>query len=141
GSAGKQRPITELSIAFIMIQDVGCRITGNVNVRPTIIVKVRDERTESVDRGGLRNPTGGRKVRKSPVTVIVIENISSARQTLRTTVDWDTLPNAILVALGHRFLEREVDIVCHEKIQVPVFVIVKKRTSGVPASTLLKQAR
>ena len=108
-------------------------IPSHVNVRPAVVIQVGCYRRQSVTAGRTRYAGMRADIGEGSITVVVIETRPRRRQPKRTATHRNTLPVAITAGSGFgRLCKIEADVVGHEKIQVPVTIVVHPRAPGAP---------
>src|SRR5271155_5510772 len=108
-------------------------LSGNVNIRPAIIVEVEGGNAERVMSIGPVDVSLGRDICKRAVTAIFVQNILRAGQTAWATHHSHTFPHASTPLARNRGRGRiEVHIICNYQIQTPVAVVIDEGTSGSP---------
>src|SRR5579885_1827265 len=127
-------------VMIVMVQTARHRIAGDVNIRPSVIIKIRSASRETIrtHRNPLRSDIGRRKqavrigdarslrdVLKRPVAAIVVEDVRATSQPLWPAGDRDTEIATVSAVTGWRGNPGiEVHIVGHKQIEVAIAVIV-----------------
>src|SRR5262245_55647630 len=122
-----------------MIKNVGGGIGGNVDIRPAVIVVVRNQGRKTIRIAGNGNAAFLGNIDEGSVAPVAIKHIDSGGEPLRSAEYRDSLPNAVLARFGHRSLEVEVYVVCYKQVQIPVLVIIQKGAPRVPPGFFAKQ--
>src|SRR5882757_6158317 len=130
--------IGERAIMVVLEQDARCRVHGNINIRPPIIVEVVRNSGNRIPRARLENSRLLRNVGKCAVTVVAIEKIRITIKPPWTTHDRHALPLAKLCVVCRRNrLRIQLEIIANKKIEVAVPIVVEKSTAGAPANLRL----
>src|SRR6185437_5166242 len=150
GAADLATDLLKRAITLVVIKAAGHGITGDVNVRPSIVVKIGGAHAKAIaphrqpillheGRGSLR-PARNRDSRlhgnvfKGSVATIVIKDVRSAAHALRTTANADSVVLAIRRAARLRASRYvKVYVVGHEQVEAPVTVVVDEAAARIPA--------
>ena len=135
----------------VVVEQTGRFVTGNVDVRPPVVVEIRCTRRHAIrsngepvvaDRGGIgRPPWPGdtcclRDILERPVAAIVIENVGSSGPALGAASHGNPVIHAEFVGTGERGdTGIKIHIVSDKEVQVSITVIVQKAASSVPLRT------
>src|SRR5258708_28007654 len=84
----------EGSVVIIVIKKICRCITGNINIRPAVVVEIRGQRREPITPRSLANSRVLRDIRKRAVTVIVVQRVSTHFESARPAHHIDPLPLA-----------------------------------------------
>src|SRR6266404_2543211 len=136
-----QGDIDERSVLLVLIQRAGCRIVGNVNVRPAVVVQIGSEHAEAKSAVSLEDAGFFADVGESSIAVVVIKNVLAAVESRRTARDHDAFVEAGTGFGNGRGLQVEIDVVGDEEIEVAVAIVVHESAAGVPALAVSGDAR
>src|SRR5262249_30824618 len=105
-------------------------ITGDVDIRPAVIVIVRRNRRHWVRTGGSQYSRGPAHIRECSIAVVVKELNESCGKAARPAIHGHSLPCAIgILARSRQPFQSRVEIVGDKKIQSPVAIVVHPRTA------------
>src|SRR6266550_6314685 len=91
---GRYRNVGECAIVIVAIKDAWGAVACNVDIGPTIIVKIEGGNTHPVMSIGLADVSLGGDIRESAVSAILIQDILRTRQTARPAHYRNALPHA-----------------------------------------------
>ncbi len=133
------RLILERPILLIPIESSRRRIIRHIDIRPPIVIQVCHRHAKSISPYGLQHPRFSTHIRKRPITIVPVKDILPTLQPRRPTSHLDPLIRTPCSLRQRRRLRIEIDIVRHKQIQVPILVIIQKRTPRVPPRSTLQQ--
>ena len=115
-------------IAVILIEKVGTRIVGHIDVRIAIVVVIPTNHAETVEFLVIHDVCFLGHIREGPIPFIAIQYIRLSLHTARSEVDFKAFPRVRLLwsSLNEVF---KINVVCNVQVQVSISVVVKKRTS------------
>ena len=124
--------VGESAVLLVLIKRAGRRIVRDVNIRPAVVVEIGSEHAKSERSVGLENSGALGNIRKCAVAVVVEQNIFSAEKSRRSASDENSFVFARAGFGDGRGRQIEIDVVCDEKIEVAVAIVIDESAAGVP---------
>ena len=135
GASGHDGDVGECAVVVVLEEDAGLGVDGDVDVGPSIVVKVVGDGGDGVARAGLEDAAFFRDVGECAVAVVVEEEIGVGGEASWAAHDGDALPLAEVAHLdGGWFVGVERDVVADEEVEVSVAVVVEEGASRAPAA-------
>src|SRR5208337_1051331 len=131
----------ECPVLLIDEQEAWCRVAGNIDVRPAVLVEVGRRDGHAVAGPRLRNARLDADVGKGPIPVVFVKGMPPKRQALGAAVDRDAFP--IAVHTGSWFgnvLKVELQVIGDEQIHVTIPVVIEEGASRTPSDLGIHQA-
>src|SRR5262249_13762452 len=121
----------ECSVTLVLEKETGCHVTGDIDVRPAVVVEVRRRDAEPIAATRPQDAGFFGDIGEGSVAVVVIKNIVSKGQAAGAAHDGDFLPDAEVAFAGlGGFRQVEIDVVGDEQIEVTVPVVVEEAATG-----------
>src|SRR5882762_27949 len=86
--------IGERAVVIVVVEDAGGAVTGNIDVRPAVVIIVKRGNAEPVMPVGLIDVSFGGDVFEGAVAKIVVKNVFRPGQSARPAHDRNTFPHA-----------------------------------------------
>ena len=138
--SANQGVLGERAVPIVLEVEAWRGIAGNIDVGPTVVVKVRGNGRHPVRPASRFNPSLGAYVGEMALTVVAIQVAASRRQAARAAVHGHVLVEAeVFLARLRRRGGIEVQVVRDEKIEMTVPVVVDPRAARTPSALRDKQ--
>ena len=115
-------------IAVILIEEVGTRIVGHIDIWISIVVVISANHAETVELLMIHDVCCLGHIREGTIPFIAVQYIRLSLHAAWSEVDFKAFPRVRLLwsSLNEVF---KVDVVCNVQVQVSIDVVIKKRTS------------
>src|SRR5215469_12014311 len=140
-NAAEHSFFAESSIMVVHEQKTGSRVTGDVDVLPTVFIKIRRHNGHAITGRGFGNSGLLRHIGESSVAVVSIQGVLASGQPPRPALDGNPFPPAVDVFAGGRCIfKRKANVVGNEEVQVSIAVVVHEAAAGAKPWLVVRES-
>src|SRR5207302_6462340 len=118
--------LAKSSVMIVHEQQTGCRVRGNVDVGPSVFVKIGGNHSHAIGFA-FGNSCLMADIGECSIAIVSVERMPPHRQPTRSTFDGNSFPIAVDILPGYGCVfEGKPHVVGNEQIQMTVAIVIQK---------------